>query len=79
VDAFEYNYRDVETSSAGLAPKTVRCIRTIIHRALRDARKWNLLGRNVSPESTDADDDTGEDACLFTWICFPRVFAGGPP
>lgn len=32
----------------GLAPKTVHSIHTILHRALRDAVRWNLVSRNIA-------------------------------
>ena len=35
----------------GLSSKTVRYIHTIIHKALQDATKWNLVARNVAAAS----------------------------
>ena len=37
---------------AGLAPRTVRYIHTIIHAALRDALRWNRVVRNVADAAT---------------------------
>jgi integrase len=37
---------------AGLAPRTVRYIHTILHAALRDALRWNLVVRNVADAAT---------------------------
>ena len=34
------------TPAAGLSPRTVRYIHTIIHRALKDAVRWGRLARN---------------------------------
>ena len=39
-------------SSAGLAPRTVRYIHTILHAALRDALRWNRVVRNVADAAT---------------------------
>jgi len=36
----------------GLAPKTVQNIHRMLHRALRDAVKWDLLPRNVAEDAT---------------------------
>src|SRR5262245_21896393 len=38
--------------SAGLAPRTVRYIHTIIHAALKDALRWNRVVRNVADAAT---------------------------
>ena len=35
----------------GLAPKTVQNVHRMLHRALRDAVKWNLLPRNVAEDA----------------------------
>ena len=37
---------------AGLAPRTVRYIHTIIHAALKDALRWNRVVRNVADAAT---------------------------
>jgi Phage integrase, N-terminal SAM-like domain/Arm DNA-binding domain len=42
----------MDGSSAGLAPRTVRYIHTIIHAALRDALRWNRVVRNVADAAT---------------------------
>jgi integrase len=41
-----------EDSSAGLSPRTVRYIHTILHAALRDALRWNRVVRNVADAAT---------------------------
>lgn len=38
--------------SAGLSPRTVRYIHTILHAALRDALRWNRVVRNVADAAT---------------------------
>jgi integrase len=38
--------------SAGLAPRTVRYIHTILHAALKDALRWNRVARNVADAAT---------------------------
>ncbi|HET9501240.1 MAG TPA: site-specific integrase [Marmoricola sp.] len=38
-------------SAGGLAPKTVRNVHVMLHRALRDAVKWDLLPRNVAEDA----------------------------
>jgi hypothetical protein len=35
----------------GLAPKTVQNIHRMLHRALRDAVRWDLLPRNVAEDA----------------------------
>ena len=37
---------------AGLSPRTVRYIHTIIHAALKDALRWNRVARNVADAAT---------------------------
>ncbi|HET9842412.1 MAG TPA: site-specific integrase, partial [Nocardioides sp.] len=37
--------------AGGLAPKTVQNVHRMLHRALRDAVKWNLLPRNVAEDA----------------------------
>ncbi len=36
----------------GLAPRTVRYVHTILHAALKDALRWNLVARNVADAAT---------------------------
>jgi integrase len=38
--------------SGGLAPKTVQNIHRMLHRALRDAVRWNYLPRNVAEDAS---------------------------
>ena len=38
--------------AAGLAPRTVRYIHTILHAALKDALRWNRVARNVADAAT---------------------------
>jgi len=39
-------------SKGGLAPKTVQNIHRMLHRALRDAVKWDVLPRNVAEDAS---------------------------
>jgi hypothetical protein len=53
----------------GLAPKTVRNLHVVLHRALSDAVRWDLLPRNVAedaspPASADHDPQSGH---LISW------------
>lgn len=50
--------------NGGLAPKTVNYVHVILHRALRDAVRWNLLQRNVA---TQADPPRSRRKELQTW------------
>lgn len=51
----------------GLSPRTVRYIHVILHRALRDAVKWNLLTRNPA-DSADPPSPTAARAPeMRTW------------
>lgn len=36
----------------GLSPRTVRYVHTILHAALKDALRWNLVARNVADAAT---------------------------
>jgi len=51
-------------TKGGLAPKTVRNVHVMLHRALRDAVKWDLLPRNVAE---DADPPTAPRARPKIW------------
>ena len=49
----------------GLAPKTVHYIHTILHRAFRDACKWNLLARNPATSADPPKPTAARD--MKTW------------
>lgn len=55
----------------GLAPKTVRNCHVVIHKALADAVKWNVLPRNVAafadPPKVRQDGDAEEREEMRTW------------
>lgn len=40
------------SAPSGLSPRTVRYVHTILHAALADALRWNLVARNVSEAAT---------------------------
>jgi integrase len=44
--------RQSSPSPAGLKPRTVRYIHTIVHAALKDAMRWNRVARNVADAAT---------------------------
>ncbi len=44
--------KPARTTPAGLKPRTVRYVHTIIHAALRDAMRWNRVARNVADAAT---------------------------
>jgi integrase len=62
-------YRALLTSARrdgqGLAPKTVRNIHAIIHRALKDAVRWGYLVRNVA-EAVDAPNGKSPEMQVWT-------------
>ncbi|CAN5892328.1 site-specific integrase [soil metagenome] len=41
-------YASLAEGERPLAPKTIRYIHTILHRALKDATRWSKIGRNVA-------------------------------
>ncbi len=43
---------DTHEQSAGLSPRTVRYVHTILHAALKDALRWNRVVRNVADAAT---------------------------
>ncbi len=45
--------------AAGLSPRTVRYIHTIMHAALRDALRWNRVVRNVADAATPSPIGSG--------------------
>jgi len=44
--------RTTRTAPAGLKPRTVRYVHTIVHAALKDAMRWNRVARNVADAAT---------------------------
>jgi integrase len=44
--------RRSQRAPAGLKPRTVRYVHTIVHAALRDALRWNRIARNVADAAT---------------------------
>jgi integrase len=44
--------RRSQPAPAGLKPRTVRYVHTIVHAALRDALRWNRVARNVADAAT---------------------------
>lgn len=44
--------RSAPCEQGGLSPRTVRYIHTILHAALKDALRWNLVARNVADAAT---------------------------
>ena len=51
----------------GLAPRTVRYIHTILHAALADAVRWNLLTRNPADQATPPTSRAAQSAEMKTW------------
>ena len=61
----------------GLAPKTVRSIHTIVHKALRDAERKRLVNRNVA-HAADPPRVRAHDREMKTWTANQvRVFLAG--
>jgi integrase len=52
---------------AGLSPRTVRYIHTIIHRALKDAVRWGRLVRNVADAADPPRASTGSAPEVQAW------------
>ena len=52
---------------AGLSPRTVRYIHTILHAALRDALRWNRVVRNVADAATPPPVSAATAAPATTW------------
>ncbi len=44
--------RRARSEPKGLSPRTVRYVHTILHAALKDALRWNLVARNVADAAT---------------------------
>lgn len=51
----------------GLSPKTVRNIHIILHRALSDAVRWNLISRNVAGMANPPTLAYGPGTAMNTW------------
>lgn len=53
--------------SAGLSPRTVHYIPTIIHAALKDALRWNRVVRNVADAATPPSASAARSNCPKAW------------
>jgi integrase len=53
--------------SAGLSPRTVRYIHTIIHAALKDALRWNRVVRNIAHAATPPSSSASRARRPVTW------------
>ena len=51
----------------GLSPRTVRYIHTIIRAALRDAVRWNKVGRNIADSATPPPSSATQAKRTSTW------------
>ena len=55
------------TPQDGLSPRTVRYIHTIIRAALRDAVRWNKVGRNIADSATPPPSSATQAKRASTW------------
>jgi integrase len=87
IDAPRLNRLYAELADAGLSPRSVRYVHTILHRVYRDAVKWRRVGRNpaadADPPRASADRDrhelatwSAEDASRFLSACRERKGRG---
>ncbi|MGH3672469.1 MAG: tyrosine-type recombinase/integrase [Pseudonocardiaceae bacterium] len=53
--------------SAGLSPRTVRYIHTILHRAFRDAVRWGRLARNPADAADPPRASADDRPAMVTW------------
>jgi integrase len=61
---YRYLLTEAGKDGQGLAPKTVRNVHNILHRALKDAVRWGYLVRNVAEA---ADPPKGKSAEMRVW------------
>jgi integrase len=61
---YRYLLTEAGKDRQGLAPKTVRNVHNIVHRALKDAVRWGYLVRNVAEA---ADPPKGKSAEMRVW------------